>query len=63
MPLPISERVAKLREEIARISEQNRQYLEEERKTSPGAAGHERRLQRLQEILEELASLTDWRKT
>jgi len=32
-------------------------------KKMPGAAGdHERRLQRLQEILDELVSLTDWKK-
>ena len=28
-----------------------------------GASDHERRLQRLQEIMDELRSLTDWKKT
>jgi len=61
MPRPIKERIAKLREEIAQISAANRQYLEGGKKI-PGASDHERRLQRLQEILDELMSLTDWKK-
>jgi predicted house-cleaning noncanonical NTP pyrophosphatase (MazG superfamily) len=47
MPQSVKERVAKLREEIAEI----------------GASDQERRLQRLQEIMDELMSLTDWKKT
>jgi hypothetical protein len=62
MPQPMKERIGKLREEIAQISEANRLYLEGGKKI-PGAADHERRLQRLQEILDELMSLTDWKKT
>ncbi|MGB9233192.1 MAG: hypothetical protein WCC04_02185 [Terriglobales bacterium] len=62
MPRPIRERIAKLRKEIAQLSDENLQYLEKGKKP-PGAGDHERRLQRLQEILEELASLTDWKKT
>jgi len=31
-------------------------------KKPPGAPDQERRLQRLQEILDELMSLTDWKK-
>ena len=62
MPRPIKERIAKLREEIAQISEANRQYLQEGKKP-PGAPDQERRLQRLQEILDEILSLTDWKKT
>jgi hypothetical protein len=61
MPRPIKERIAELREEIAQISEANRRYLEGGKKI-PGAADHERRLQRLQEILDELMSLTDWKR-
>ncbi|PYX90607.1 MAG: hypothetical protein DMG68_01170 [Acidobacteria bacterium] len=61
MARPIKERIASLREEIAEISEANRTYLQSGKKI-PGAADHERRLQRLQEILEELMSLTDWKK-
>jgi hypothetical protein len=62
MPQPIRERIAKLREEIAQITEANRQYLQGGKKI-PGAPDQERRLQRLQEILDELMSLTDWKKT
>jgi len=62
MQQPVKERIVKLREEIAQISEANRLYLEGGKKI-PGAADHERRLQRLQEILDELISLTDWKKT
>ncbi len=62
MPRLIKERIVKLRKEIAKLSEENRQYLEKG-KRPPGAGDHERRLQRLQEILDELVSLTDWKKT
>ncbi len=62
MQNPVKERIVKLREEIAQISEANRLYLKGGKKM-PGAAGdHERRLQRLQEILDELVALTDWKK-
>jgi hypothetical protein len=61
MQNPVKERIAKLREEIAQISGANRQYGGG--KKIPGSVGdHERRLQRLQEILDELVSLTDWKK-
>jgi len=62
MPLSVKERVGKLREEIAEISEASRQYLEGGKKIV-GASDQERRLQRLQEIMDELKSLTDWKKT
>jgi hypothetical protein len=62
MPQPIRERIAKLREEIAQISAANRQYVQDGKKP-PGAPDHERRLQRLEEIRDELISLTDWKKT
>lgn len=62
MQSPIKDRIAKLREEIAQISEANRLYMGSRQKI-PGSAGdHERRLQRLQEILDELVALTDWKK-
>jgi len=61
MQQPVKERIAKLREEIAQIREANRQYLQGGKKI-PGAPDQERRLQRLQEILDELLSLTDWKK-
>jgi hypothetical protein len=64
MQNPLKERIAKLRDEIAQISEANRLYLQGGGKRRPhGAVGdHERRLQRLQEILDELVALTDWKK-
>ena len=61
MPRSIKERVGKLREEIAEISEANRQYMQGGKKLI-GASDQERRLQRLQEIMDELMSLTDWKK-
>lgn len=52
----------KLREEIAQIREANHLYAQGG-KTIRGATGdQERRRQRLQEILDELAALTDWKK-
>jgi hypothetical protein len=63
MQNPVKERIAKLRDEIAQISETNRLYLKRGKKI-PGAAAsdHERRLQRLRDILDELVSLTDRKK-
>jgi hypothetical protein len=61
MQYPVKDRIRKLREEIAQIREDNRLYLKGGKKT-PGAADQERRFQRLQEILDELMSLTDWKK-
>jgi hypothetical protein len=62
MQNPVKERITKLREEIAQISEANRLYLKTGRKM-PGSVGdHARRLQRLQDILGELMPLTDWKK-
>jgi hypothetical protein len=62
MQQPVKDRIRKLREEIAQISEENRLYLQGGRRT-PGATGdQERRIQRLQDILEELKSLNDWKK-
>ncbi|HLB91276.1 MAG TPA: hypothetical protein VJK27_03000 [Terriglobales bacterium] len=62
MPQSVKERVGKLREEIAEISEANRQYLQGGKKAI-GASDQERRMQRLQEIMDELTSLTEWKKT
>jgi len=63
MQNPVKERIVKLRDEIAQISKANRLYLHGGKKKPHGAAGdHERRLQRLQAILDELMALTDWKK-
>jgi hypothetical protein len=61
MQQPVKDRIRKLREEIAEIREANRLYLQGAKKM-PGAADQQRRLQRLQEILDELVALTDWKK-
>jgi hypothetical protein len=59
----VKERIVKLREEIAQLSAANRLYVQSGKKKIPGAAGdHVRRLQRLQEIPDELVALTDWKK-
>ena len=62
MQQPIKERIAKLREEIAQIREANQVYVQGGRKTPSAATDHERRMQRLEEIFDELMSLTDWKK-
>jgi hypothetical protein len=62
MSRPIKERIVQLRKEIAEISEENLKYMQNGKKL-PGAGDHERRIQRLQDILDELGSLTDWKKT
>jgi hypothetical protein len=60
---PVTERIAKLREEIAQIRAANETYFREGKKNFAAAPDHERRLQRLKEILNELSSLTEWKKT
>jgi len=56
----MSDRIKKLRKEISEISEANRTHIH--RRDATAGAEQERRLQRLQEILDELMSLTDWKK-
>jgi hypothetical protein len=62
MQRPIKERISKLREEIARIREANQLYVQDKRRIPSAVSDHERRMQRLQEILDELMSLTDWKQ-
>jgi hypothetical protein len=61
MPPPITERVKKLREEIAELTGKNRAYSCGP-KYGSAVADNERRFQRLIEIADELKSLTDWKK-
>ena len=61
MPQPVAERVKKLRDEIAEINQANRAYVHGP-KCGSAEATHERRFQRLLEIVDELKSLTDWKK-
>jgi uncharacterized protein YhaN len=62
MQEPITELVAKLRQEIAQIREANRRYLMDGRRLAEAESAHQRRAERLQEILDKLASLKDWKK-
>jgi parvulin-like peptidyl-prolyl isomerase len=62
MQQSVKERIAKLRQEIAQINEANRLYLQGGKKTPGSSSAHERRLERLREIQQELMSLTDWKK-
>ena len=61
MPRLITERIKELRREIAKLTEENREYLAGT-KYGSAKADHERRFQRLIEIVDELKSLTDWKK-
>jgi hypothetical protein len=61
MPQPVAERIKKLRDEIAKLDQANRAYLRDP-KDGSAVADHERRFQRLLEIVEEMKSLTDWKK-
>jgi hypothetical protein len=63
MQFPVKERAQKLRQEIAEITNANQSYLSSNRTNVVAAAEQERRLQRLLEILDELRTLTDWKKT
>ena len=62
MQTPVKERIAKLRDDIAQIREAERLYLQGGKNKLDAAGDHARRLQRLQEILDQLKALTDWRK-
>jgi CMP-N-acetylneuraminic acid synthetase len=63
MQFPVKERAQKLRQEIAEITNANQSYVNSNRTNVVAAAEQERRLQRLLEILDELRTLTDWKKT
>jgi len=62
MQNPVKERIAKLRDEIAQISEENRLFSQSRSKVLGAVSDQDRRRQRLREILDELAALTDWKK-
>ena len=57
----VSERVRALRDEIVKIRLEESLYRKS-RKTATTAYEHEKRIQRLREIMEELGNLTDWKK-
>jgi len=58
----IRERVEALRREIAEIQKLNLAYLQSRRLDTVAMGDHERREQRLKEIMDELKSMTDWKK-
>jgi hypothetical protein len=62
MQNPVKDRIVKLREEIAQLSEADHLYSQGGKKLHGAAGDHARRIQRVQEILEELVGLTDWKK-
>jgi hypothetical protein len=58
----IRERVEALRREIAEIQRLNLAYSQRPRPDAVAMSDHERREQRLKEIMDELKSMTDWKK-
>ena len=60
MPRLVTERLNVLRQEISEISKANEMYLHQ--KGPVAASDRERRKQRLEEIMAELKSLTEWKK-
>jgi hypothetical protein len=58
----IRERVEGLRQEIAEIQNLNLAYLQTPRPDFDAMNDHARREQRLREIMDELKSMTDWKK-
>ena len=63
MQSPVKERVQQLRQEIADTTEANGKFVKMHYKHGGAVAEHERRLQRLKEIMDELRALTDWKET
>ena len=62
MDAGIRERVEELRREIAELHRQNLAYLQAPRQHFLATSDHQRREQRLSEIMDELRSMTDWKK-
>jgi hypothetical protein len=58
----IRERVVALRKEIAEIQRLNLEYSQRPRPDAVAISDQQRREQRLKEIMEELNSMTDWKK-
>jgi hypothetical protein len=59
----IRERVEALRQEIGKIQKLNLAYLQTPRPDFTAMGAHERREQRLKDILRELKAMTTWKKT
>ena len=58
----IRERVEALRQEIAAIQKQSLAYMQTPRPDFIAMSDHARRELRLKEIMDELKSMTDWKK-
>jgi hypothetical protein len=58
----IRERVETLRREIAEIQKLNLAYLQTPRVDFAARNDHERREQRLRDVMDELQTMTDWKK-
>jgi hypothetical protein len=58
----IQERVEALLREIAEIQKLNLAYSQRPRRDFSAMRDHQRRQQRLREIMDELESMTDWKK-
>ncbi len=63
MDAGIKERVEALRREIAEIQKLSQAYLQMPRPDFSAMNDHARRSQRLTEIMDELRSMTEWKKT
>lgn len=59
----IRERVEALRREIDEIQQLNLAYFQMARPLATATGDYERRAQRLREIMDELASMTEWKQT
>jgi hypothetical protein len=62
MTLSMTERVQGLRQEIATIAKESGEFLQRGRKDTFGLGEQQRRVQRLQEIKDELMALTAWKE-
>jgi hypothetical protein len=59
----VRERVEVLRQEIGEIQKLNLAYLQTPKPDFPAMDAHVRREQRLKEIMNELKTMTQWKKT
>jgi hypothetical protein len=60
VPSAVQERIQRLRQEVAEIAKENKRWLHV--KGEMAMIKQTRRIQRMQEILDELLALCDWKK-
>ena len=58
----ITKLVARLRQEIAEIRDANRRHLQDGRRMGEAESAHQRWAERLQQIMDKLTLLTEWKK-